>query len=99
MTDKVITSLEQITTGWLTSVLARSGAITHGEVLSFELGAGQGNWSTSASLTVTYSDQAAGPRPRRLFLKMANTDLGESETFGDSEVTYYTKDYIDETDW
>jgi hypothetical protein len=30
---------------------------------------------------------------------MANTDLGESETFGDSEVTYYTKDYIDETDW
>ena len=93
-TDKVITGIDQVSIQWLTSVLVRSGALTHGEVRSFEFGTGQGNWSTSASIFVTYADSAKGSLPKRLFLKMVNTDL-DDEYFGDSEVTYYTSDYVD----
>ena len=45
MPDGVITSIDQVTSAWLTSVLAESGALTHGAVASFEVDAGQGNWS------------------------------------------------------
>ena len=95
MPDTVITHIDQVTADWLTSVLAARGALTHGAVDSFEVGAGQGNYSTSAQLTIIYTDGAQGPLPRRLFLKMVNTDLGDDETFGDSEVAYYKRDYVD----
>jgi hypothetical protein len=95
MNDKVITNLDQISADWLTSVLTQSGALTRGAVQSFELGTGQGNWSTSANLTLTYTDDAQGSLPQRLFLKMVDTDLGDGEYFSDSEVTYYTRDYVD----
>jgi hypothetical protein len=39
----VITGLNQVTTDWLTSILAQSGALTRGAIPSFELGTGQGN--------------------------------------------------------
>ena len=94
MADKVITSLDHVTTEWLTSVLSQSGALTRGVVASFESGTGKGNWSTNANLIVKYSDGAQGSLPRRLFLKMVNTDL-DDESFGESEVTYYTRDYVD----
>ena len=94
VTGKVITSIDQVSVDWLTSVLAKSGALTHGEVTSFEFGTGQGNWSNSAKIFITYNDVAKGTLPKRLFLKMVNTDLGD-EYFGDSEVTYYTRDYVD----
>ena len=90
----IITHINQVTPQWLTSVLRRSGALTRGEVAGFVAGNGQGNWSTSASLLVTYSPDAQGELPERLFLKMVNTDL-EDEFFGDSEVTYYSRDYVD----
>jgi hypothetical protein len=89
----IITQIDQVTPQWLTTVLRRSGALTGGEVASFHAGNGQGNWSTSASLTVQYSPGAQGEQPERLFLKMVNADL-EDEFFGDSEVTYYTRDYL-----
>jgi hypothetical protein len=93
----IITQIDQVTPQWLTDVLRRSGALTDGEVASFHAGNGQGNWSTSASLTVQYSPGAQGEQPERLFLKMVETDL-EDESFGDSEVTYYTRDYVDLAD-
>jgi len=62
---------------------------------SFAVGAGQGNWSSNASLVLKYTADAAGSLPSRLFLKMVNTDLGDGETFDDSEVRYYTRDYLD----
>src|SRR5262245_35923594 len=95
MTNKVITSVDQVTIQWLTSVLAKSNALEQGKVLSFEFGEGQGNWSRSASIFVKYTDSAKGLLPKRLFLKMVDTDLGNDEYFGDSEVTYYTRDYVD----
>lgn len=94
-TDNVITNLDQITTEWLTSALAQSGALTRGVVQSFELSTGQGNWSASANLKVTYTNDAQGSLPMRIFLKMVDTDLGDGEFFGDSEATYYTRDYVD----
>jgi hypothetical protein len=63
MSGTVITNLDQISTEWLTSVLTQSGALTRGAVQSFELGTGQGNWSTSANLKVTYTDDAQGSLP------------------------------------
>lgn len=92
MPDKVITSFDQVTTEWLTSVLAGNGALTHGAVAAFDVDTGRGNWSTSARLKVRYVDGSQGALPQRLFLKMVNADL-EAESFGPSEVTYYTRDY------
>jgi len=97
MTDKVITNLEQVTPAWLTAVLRQSGAVTEGSVESFELNTGQGNWSKSGSFKVTYSKDAKGSLPKKLFLKMVETDWGEDEWFTDSEVSFYTRDYIDVT--
>jgi thiamine kinase-like enzyme len=93
MPSDVITRLEQVTVEWLTHALTRSGALTHGAVEAFDVDTGRGNWSTSARLTVRYADGSQGAMPRRLFLKMVNTDL-EDEFFGASEVTYYTRDYV-----
>ena len=92
MPDEVITSLEQVTAEWLTSVLSKSGALTHGAVVAFDVDTGRRNWSTNASLNVRYVERSQGTLPQRLFLKIVNTDL-EDEFFGPSEVTYYTRDY------
>lgn len=94
MNGEVITHMDQVSTAWLTSVLRESGALTQGAVKSFEFGAGQGNWSRNGNLRVSYTDNAQGSLPRRLFLKMVDTDAGDGEFFGDSEVTYYTRDYV-----
>ena len=92
MPEGVITSLEQVTTEWLTEVLSSNGALTHGAVATFDVDTGRGNWSASASLTVRYAARSQGTMPRRLFLKIVDADLGE-EFFGPSEVNYYTRDY------
>jgi hypothetical protein len=88
----LISHPSQITLEWLNQALAASGALQEGAVTSFALEQGQGNWSTSARLRVHYSANARGELPQRLFVKMVGTDL-EDESFGDSEVTYYTRDY------
>jgi len=92
MPDKVISSMDQVTAAWLTSVLVKSGAITSGEVAAFDANPGRGNWSTNALLQVRYVNGSQGTLPQRLFLKMVNVDLGD-DSFGASEVTYYTHDY------
>lgn len=97
MPNKVITSLDQVTTEWLTDVLSNSGVLTNGSVAAFDVDTGRGNWSMSARITVRYTDGSLGILPQHLFLKMVNTDL-EDEFFGPSEVTYYTHDYLDVED-
>lgn len=93
MLNTLIAHPSEITTDWLTSVLTASGALHRGTVAGFELDNGRGNWSTSARLRILYTPGAEGDLPSRLFLKMVNTDL-EDESFDDSEVTYYTRDYL-----
>lgn len=95
MEENVITHLEQVTPEWLTAVLTQSGALTQGTVAAVSIDTGRGNWSTSGSLQLVYSPDAQGERPSRLFLKMVNTDVGDGESFGPSEVEYYTRDYLD----
>lgn len=92
--NRVITDVDQVSVEWLTAVLRRSGALAQGAVDSFALESGSGNWSTSGTLAVTYTADARGERPQRLFLKMVDADTGDGEYFGDSEVTYYTRDYV-----
>jgi hypothetical protein len=92
--QNVITDIVQVTPAWLTSVLANSGALTKGAVISFETQAGRGNWSTNTILTLRYEHGSQGALPRRLFLKMVNANM-EGESFDSSEVTYYTRDYRD----
>ncbi len=89
----LITHPSEITLEWLTGVLTTSGALTRGAVASFELDGGSGNWSANARLRLRYTPDALGERPERLFLKMVPTEL-DGETFDDSEVTYYTRDYV-----
>jgi len=92
MPAEVITHLEQVTPEWLTAVLSNSDALTTGAVAAFDVDRGRGNWSTNAHLNVRYVNGSQGALPQRLFLKLVNTDL-EDESFGPSEVTYYTRDY------
>ena len=92
MPDKVITSIDQVTTRWLTSVLAARGALINGAVAAFDVDPGRGNWSTNARLNLRYTAGSQGALPRRLFLKMVNTDLANG-SFDSSEVNYYTRDY------
>ena len=98
MSDIVISKVSQATPAWLTTVLSRSAALTAGTVVAVEIGEGHGNWSTNARLKVRYSPDAAGDCPSDLFLKMVETDLGDGESFGSSEVDYYTRDYTDVPD-
>ena len=98
MSENMITNLEQVTNERLTAVLTRSGALTQGTVVGFDAADGRGNWSTSGSLQLHYSPDAQGERPSRLFLKMVNTDIGDEESFGPSEVDYYLRDYVDMPD-
>jgi hypothetical protein len=93
----VITAPQQVTAQWLTTVLVRDGALTAGRVTAVESESDSGNWSANATLSLRYSEDARGSLPDRLFLKMVNTDL-EDESFGDSEVTYYMRDYVDVAD-
>lgn len=90
----VITSINQISSAWLTSALLHSGALTRGAVATFAVDKGHGNWSANARLDLDFTADAQGARPGRLFLKMVNTDLGDGEFFGPSEVDYYTRDYV-----
>jgi hypothetical protein len=98
MVNDVLTNLDQVSPEWLTAVLLRSGALARGTVTGFEVGTGRGNWSTNGTLHLCYSPDSAGERPARLFLKMVDTDLGDGEYFGPSEVDYYTRDYLDVPD-
>jgi hypothetical protein len=95
MSDFVITTIDQVTPAWLTDVLSRCGALTRGAAAAFDTADGRGNWSSNARLAVSYAADAQGALPRRLFLKLVNTDLGDGEFFGPSEVDYYTRDYVD----
>ena len=95
---QLITHWEQATSEWLTAVLIQSGALTKGQITHVETNCGSGHWSQNVRLLLTYSDDALGECPTRLFLKLVDTNTGDGEFFLPSEVTYYTRDYIDLAD-
>ena len=73
----------------------RAALSSAGRVTGVDVETSHGNWSSNAKLRPLYSTNARGARPGSLFLKMVSTDLGDGEYFGDSEVSYYTRDYVD----
>jgi hypothetical protein len=99
MLVEVIVTPDDVTARWLTAVLSKSRALTDGAVLSYDIDTGQGNWSSNAIIELTYTADAQGNLPARLFLKMVDAGASSAdEFFGQSEVTYYTRDYIDVDD-
>ena len=94
----VLVSLEEVTVDWLTAVLTRSGALSKGRVVGFEVAGGRGNWSQNGRLRLRYSDDAQGERPETLFLKLVDMDTGDGEYFQPAEVTTYTREYVDVPD-
>jgi hypothetical protein len=89
----LITSVEQITAAWLTHVLNTSGALAQGRVTKIAMRIDARELSTSIRLGITYSEDAAGEKPTKLFLKLVTLDM-EDEFFGPSEVNYYRRDYV-----
>jgi hypothetical protein len=89
----VLTSIDQATPAWLTSVLFRGGRLLTGEVCSLsvtrefteQLG------SISYFLAVTYSRNATPGAPSRLFLKLPRSNLKPESTAwaGEKEVRMY----------
>src|SRR5262249_16779205 len=91
MDGRVITDVGQVDAGWLTGVLARSGALASGRVVGFTVEPKENACSRSARIRLSYEDGSAGALPARLFLKICS---GGSYEFGPSEVHYYARDYI-----
>lgn len=91
--NEVVTSLDQVTAEWLTAVMRRCKALIVGDVTGVTITDNQRELSTSVRLHLHYTSDAQGNCPRRLFLKLVNTDM-EDEFFGPSEVNYYTRDYL-----
>lgn len=95
VTDKVLNQPDQATSRWLSAVLKSSGALTRGSVKAVKIESGQGNWSENAILKLGYVAGSQGERPQSLFLKMVDAGSpDDGEFFDDSEVTYYTRDYV-----
>lgn len=92
MPNQVITSLDQVSAEWLTTVLTRSGALAQGAVESYTVETRHRELSANAKMSVRYTPGSQGDLPQRLFLKLVNIDQ-EDEFFGPSEVNYYTRDY------
>lgn len=85
--ERALTRAEDATPAWLTRVLKRQGALEHGAVAEVSAERGDSAWSSHARLRLTYTADAQGARPQRLFLKLC------AGTFSDAEVAYYTTSY------
>lgn len=88
----VITNPNQVSTEWLGHVHSNSGALTHGEVVDFEMEVHQRELSTNAGVKLYYFKDSQGAKPENVFLKMVKIDM-EDEFFGPSEANYYARDY------
>lgn len=91
--DRLITSVEQVTKAWLTHVLNTTDALVQGRVTKIAVRRDTRELSTSIRLGLSYSEDAAGVKPTKLFLKLVMLDM-EDEFFGTSEVNYYQRDYV-----
>lgn len=90
MSAPCITHADQADAEWLSEVLHEAGALRGGRVLSLGRECQSSNWSRGVWLEPRYEEGSHGERPRSLLLKIC-ADAGE--TFGPSEVHYYTRDY------
>ena len=80
-------SIDEITPVWLTQVLRDGGHLTRGRVSEIQNRSLQSNWARNAVLRLSYSADARGEKPNKLFLKLCDPGPG---VFGDSEIIYYS---------
>ncbi len=89
----VIQAYEQVTPAWLTEVLMAKGSLRRGKVTTIACDTqafNQGYVSIVAALNITYSDDASGMLPSRLFLKMSRPGVHpELLDVGRREVAFY----------
>src|SRR5262249_9217613 len=71
----VITSMDQITSDWLTETLRQAGALERGGVSSFEADTSRTFGSLVSRLSLTYTHDASPDAPRRLFLKVSDPEV------------------------
>src|SRR5688572_4173422 len=90
MSTALVTSPGQVNAGWLTGVLRDAGALERGCVSAVSVEAEESSWSRLAWISARYSRDASGERPEQLALKSC---ADPEESFGPSEVYYYTRDY------
>jgi hypothetical protein len=86
---QAITSLEQITPAWLTTVLHRAGALPRGEVQAVVFGRNPAFNSTVTHLALSYTGDAPATAPRRLVLKR-NLDEPWAKRAGAREAAFYS---------
>ncbi len=82
-----------MTPAWLTRILSASEALTSGGVTSVTVAPVAGDNLSSYRLSIAYDSGAAGELPMRLWLKTC-----QGGVLGQSEVLYYTRDYVDVPD-
>jgi len=87
MQNMPIDSIDEITSEWLTRVLTDGGYLIGGTVSHVENRSQTSNWASNAVLRLSYSADALGEKPTKLFFKLCNPGIG---TFGDSEMVYYS---------
>jgi thiamine kinase-like enzyme len=80
-------SIDEITPMWLTQVLRDGGHLTRGTVSEIQNQSLKSNWARNAVLRLSYSADAMGEKPEKLFFKLC--DPGP-DIFGDSEIIYYS---------
>ena len=64
-----VKTFSEITPAWLTAILARYGSLVAGQVLHVEQTRDPNPITQNATLLLTYSPDAPGPCPKRLFFK------------------------------
>ena len=89
----VITHAGQVTLDWLNTALSGTAALTEGRVSHFELAESDSINAQMIHLRLRYTTDAQGTLPAALLLKLC-----QDEDFGDSEVHYYMRDYVDLAD-
>lgn len=88
MPNLPLSSLSEATPDWLTATLRHNGFITQGAVAQVESNTDRSANAHTATLRLTYTDDATGALPCRLFLKLCGRETVTQ--FGDSEVRCYT---------
>jgi thiamine kinase-like enzyme len=78
--------MDDITPEWLTHILYEGGYLTRGIVSDVQTRSQQSNWARNAVVRLSYSAEAQGEKPTKLFIKLCNPGPG---TFADSEIVYY----------
>lgn len=87
MQNLPLNSTDEITPEWLTHVLSDGGYLTRGTVSEIKNRSQKSNWANTAVLRLSYSADALGEKPTKLFFKLCNPGI---DTFRDSEIIYYT---------